>query len=78
MSGVAPPGCSQSTGPSRRNAVDPATADQLLEAYREFESDDEALVLILTGAGRGGLLRGSRSQVGGRPRWTTRASPSSG
>src|SRR5215207_2817225 len=37
--------------PERRNAVDPNTADQLLEAYREFESDDEARVMILTGAG---------------------------
>jgi enoyl-CoA hydratase len=37
--------------PERRNAVDPATADQLLEAYRAFEGDDEARVLILTGAG---------------------------
>src|SRR3954469_702479 len=37
--------------PERRNAVDPATADQLLEAYRRFEADDEARVMILTGAG---------------------------
>ena len=37
--------------PERRNAVDPNTADQLLEAYRRFESDDEARVMILTGAG---------------------------
>ena len=37
--------------PERRNAVDPATADQLLEAYRMFEADDDARVLILTGAG---------------------------
>jgi enoyl-CoA hydratase/carnithine racemase len=37
--------------PERRNAVDPNTADQLLEAYRSFESDDEARVMILTGAG---------------------------
>ena len=37
--------------PERRNAVDPNTADQLLEAYRAFEADDEARVLILTGAG---------------------------
>src|SRR3954447_19914956 len=36
--------------PERRNAVDPSTADQLLEAYREFEGDDEARVMILTGA----------------------------
>ncbi len=37
--------------PERRNAVDPATADQLLAAYREFEGDDDARILILTGAG---------------------------
>src|SRR3954447_23087463 len=37
--------------PERRNAVDPNTADQLLEAYRGFETDDEARVMILTGAG---------------------------
>ena len=37
--------------PERRNAVDPSTADQLLEAYRSFERDDEARVMILTGAG---------------------------
>src|SRR4051794_21950158 len=37
--------------PERRNAVDPDTADQLLEAYRSFESDDDARVMILTGAG---------------------------
>src|SRR3954469_368994 len=37
--------------PERRNAVDPSTADQLLEAYREFEGNAEARVMILTGAG---------------------------
>ena len=37
--------------PERRNAVDPNTADQLLEAYRGFEADDDARVLVLTGAG---------------------------
>src|SRR3954452_6867577 len=37
--------------PERRNALDPNTADQLLEAYREFEADDEVRVLVLTGAG---------------------------
>jgi enoyl-CoA hydratase len=35
----------------RRNAVDPETADELLEAYRRFESDDEARVMVLTGEG---------------------------
>jgi enoyl-CoA hydratase len=37
--------------PERRNAVDPNTADQLLEAYRRFEDDDAARVMVLTGAG---------------------------
>jgi enoyl-CoA hydratase len=37
--------------PERRNAVDPNTADQLLEGYRSFEGDDGARVLVLTGAG---------------------------
>jgi enoyl-CoA hydratase/carnithine racemase len=37
--------------PERRNAIDPATADQLRDGYDRFEADDEARVLILTGAG---------------------------
>lgn len=37
--------------PERRNAVDAETAEELLEAFRRFEADDEARVLILTGAG---------------------------
>ena len=37
--------------PERRNAVDGATAALLGECYRRFEADDEARVLILTGAG---------------------------
>ena len=35
----------------RRNAVDLETADLLLEGYREFEADDEARILVLTGEG---------------------------
>jgi enoyl-CoA hydratase len=45
--------------PERRNAVDPDTADQLLEAYREFESDDEARVLVLTGSGEAAFCAGA-------------------
>jgi enoyl-CoA hydratase len=45
--------------PERRNAVDPNTADQLLEAYREFEGDDEARVMILTGAGKDAFCAGA-------------------
>jgi enoyl-CoA hydratase len=36
---------------ARRNAVDGPTAERLLEAYRAFEADDEARVLVVTGAG---------------------------
>ncbi len=35
----------------RRNAVDGPTAEKLLEAFRAFEADDEARVLVVTGAG---------------------------
>jgi enoyl-CoA hydratase len=37
--------------PERRNAVDGATAAALLEAHERFADDDEARVMILTGAG---------------------------
>lgn len=37
--------------PERRNAVDRETAEELLDGYRRFEADDEARVMILTGAG---------------------------
>jgi enoyl-CoA hydratase len=39
------------TRPERRNAVDYETAEELLAAYRRFEADDEARVLVLTGEG---------------------------
>ncbi len=35
----------------RRNAVDADTAAELLAAYRRFEADDDARVLVLTGDG---------------------------
>ena len=35
----------------RRNAVDGSTASELTDAYRRFESEDDARVMILTGAG---------------------------
>ena len=34
-----------------RNAVDGPTAEKLYEGYRAFEADDEARVLVVTGAG---------------------------
>jgi len=37
--------------PERRNAVDGETAQALGEAFERFEADDDARVLILTGAG---------------------------
>jgi enoyl-CoA hydratase len=37
--------------PERRNAVDGPTADLLAEAYVRFESEGDARVMILTGAG---------------------------
>jgi enoyl-CoA hydratase len=39
------------TRPERRNAVDDETAALLLERFHEFEADDEARVLVLTGEG---------------------------
>jgi enoyl-CoA hydratase len=37
--------------PERRNAVDAETARLLLDGFREFEADDDARVLVLTGSG---------------------------
>lgn len=37
--------------PERRNAVDGPTAQALLAAYRRFEADEQARVLVVTGAG---------------------------
>ncbi|HEY2637656.1 MAG TPA: enoyl-CoA hydratase-related protein, partial [Solirubrobacteraceae bacterium] len=37
--------------PERRNAVDGPTAERLREGYERFVADDEARVLVLTGAG---------------------------
>lgn len=37
--------------PHCRNAVNPATADALRQAFADFEADDSAAVAILTGAG---------------------------
>lgn len=36
--------------PGARNAVDPETADELIAAFEDFDSDEEACVGILTGA----------------------------
>ncbi|HYI64305.1 MAG TPA: crotonase/enoyl-CoA hydratase family protein [Allosphingosinicella sp.] len=37
--------------PERRNAVDPATADALRDAFDKFEADESAQVAVLTGTG---------------------------
>ncbi|HTU13173.1 MAG TPA: crotonase/enoyl-CoA hydratase family protein [Allosphingosinicella sp.] len=37
--------------PERRNAVDPATAEALRDAFDAFEADGDARVAVLTGAG---------------------------
>ena len=37
--------------PAVRNAVDRRTAESLVAAFRAFESDDDARVAVLTGAG---------------------------
>jgi enoyl-CoA hydratase len=39
------------TRPEVRNAVDPATAEELVTAFTEFDSDPDALVAVLTGQG---------------------------
>src|SRR4029079_613140 len=45
--------------PERRNAVDPTTADELLEAYRSFEADDDARVMVLNGSGAEAFCAGA-------------------
>lgn len=44
---------------ARRNAVDGPTAERLLEAYRAFEADDDARVLVVTGAGGASFCAGA-------------------
>jgi len=39
------------TRPARRNAVDDATAGELLDAFHRFEADDDTRALVLTGEG---------------------------
>ena len=43
----------------RRNAVDSATASELLEGYRRFEADGEARVLVVTGEGSEAFCAGA-------------------
>src|ERR671916_2472294 len=37
--------------PERRNAIDGPTAERLTEGFQAFEADDDARVLVVTGAG---------------------------
>ena len=43
----------------RRNAIDPATSKELLDAFTDFKSDDEVCVAILTGAGDAAFSAGT-------------------
>lgn len=45
--------------PERRNAIDGATAEELLAGYRNFESDDAAHVLVVTGGGEKAFSAGA-------------------
>ena len=45
--------------PERRNAVDAATASLLRESLASFEADDDARVLVLTGAGGAAFCAGA-------------------
>jgi enoyl-CoA hydratase len=56
--------------PGRRNAVDGATAAALARAFREFDSDDAALVAVLHGEGgvfcAGADLKAAGTEAGNR------------
>ncbi len=62
--------------PERRNAVDAATAAELLAAFRAFDEDDSASVAILTGAG-GTFCAGAdlKATAAGEPRPVTEDGP---
>jgi enoyl-CoA hydratase len=52
--------------PERRNAVDGPTADALAEGYERFVADDDARVLVLTGAGDISFCAGADLKAIGR------------
>jgi len=54
--------------PERHNAVDGATADALRDAFDAFAQDDDARVLVLTGAGEKAFCTGidRMEQMGGQ------------
>jgi enoyl-CoA hydratase len=45
--------------PERRNAIDAGAAEGFRQALREFEADEDARVLVLTGAGRTAFCAGA-------------------
>ncbi len=45
--------------PQRRNAIDAAAAEAFRQGLKDFEADDEARVLVLTGAGGGAFCAGA-------------------
>src|SRR5215218_8136693 len=45
--------------PERRNAVDPETASLLLDGFRQFEADEDARALVLTGKGPDAFCAGA-------------------
>jgi len=45
--------------PERRNAIDEATAELLLDGFRRFEADADARVLVLTGSGEQAFCAGA-------------------
>lgn len=72
--------------PERRNAVNAATAAALHDAWQQFERDDEARVMVLTGAGERAFCAGAdltdgpamwqRDTDGESPMGFTRETPS--
>src|SRR3989304_3805546 len=55
--------------PDRRNAIDPDTSRELLEAFTSFKDDDDLWAAVLTGAGADlvALARAFASARGGAP-----------
>lgn len=45
--------------PERRNAIDGQTAEELLEGYRRFESDEDARVMVVAGSGEKAFSAGA-------------------
>ncbi|MBH3339969.1 enoyl-CoA hydratase/isomerase family protein [Pseudomonas mendocina] len=50
--------------PEKRNCIGPTTHEELIEAWRRFRDDDEALVAIMTGAGDKAFCAGGDLEAG--------------